>query len=62
MNCLVCSKEKKDFEVWTNKIVVGALYDSEFQNHESIRKMTSESVICHACMTKIQEDVDEKRK
>jgi len=62
MNCIVCSKEKKDFEVWTNKIVIGALYDSEFQDHKIIRSMTNQSIICHNCMEIIQKEVDEKRK
>lgn len=62
MNCLVCSKEKKDFEVWTNKIVIGALYDSQFQDHKVIRSMTNLSIICHDCMEIIQKEVDEKRK
>lgn len=62
LNCLVCSKEKKDYEVWTNKTVIGALYDSEFQNHNIICRMTYESVICHDCMEIIQKQVDEKRK
>ena len=62
MKCLVCSKEKKDFEVWTNKIVIGALYDSVFQDHEIIRSMTSQSIICHDCMGKIQNEIDEARK
>ncbi len=62
LKCLVCSKEKKDYEVWTNKIVIGALYDSEFQNHETVQNMNRQSVICHECMNKIQNQVDEKRK
>ena len=62
LNCLVCSKEKKDHDVWTNKTVIGALYDSEFQNHEIIRSMTYEYVICHDCMNEIQKQVEMKRK
>lgn len=62
IKCLVCSKIKEDFEVWTNKVVIGALYDSEFQNHKVIQRMTSQSVICHDCMNEIQRQVDEKRK
>lgn len=62
IKCLVCSKVKKDYDIWTNKIVIGALYDSEFQNHEVIQSMPSQSVICHECMNKIQNQVDEKRK
>jgi hypothetical protein len=62
MNCLVCSKKKEDFEVWSNKIVIAATYDSEFQNNEIIRKMTDKSVICHDCMQTIKGKVDEARK
>lgn len=62
MNCLVCSKKKEDFEVWNNKIVIAATYDSEFQNNEAIRKMTDKSVICHDCMQTIKDKVDETRK
>ena len=62
MNCFVCSKKKEDFEVWNNKIVIAATYDSEFQNHEQIRKMDGKSVICHDCMQLIKDKVDESRK
>lgn len=62
MECLVCSKKKTDYDVWTNKVVIGALYDSEFQNHKIIRSMTTQSVICHECMNQIQKEVDEKRR
>ena len=62
MNCLVCSKKKEDFEVWNNKIVIAATYDSEFQNNEAICKMTDKSVICHDCMQRIKNKVDEARK
>ena len=61
MNCMVCSKTKTEYDVWTNKIVIGALYDSEFQNHKIVRDMTPQSVICHECMDKIQQEVDEER-
>ena len=62
MNCFVCGKKKKSFEVWTNKIVIGATYDSEFQDNEIVRSLPEKSVICHNCMKKIHEKVNEKRK
>jgi len=62
MNCIVCSKKKKDFEVWSNKMIIAATYDSELQNHESIRKMTEKSVICHDCMQSIINKVHQNRK
>ncbi len=62
MNCFVCSKKKKDFEVWHNKIVIAATYDSEFQNDKQIQKMSNKSIICHDCMQSIKNKVDEKRK
>ena len=62
MDCFVCSKKKEDFEVWHNKTVISATYDSEFQNNEVICKMTKESVICHDCMQIIKDKVDANRK
>jgi len=62
MNCLVCLKKKEDFQVWNNKEVIAATYDSEFQNHEQIRKMNEKSIICHDCMESIKNEVDESRK
>ena len=62
MNCQICSKKKEDFEVWNNKIVISATYDSEFQNHDEIRKMDDKSIICHDCMQNLIDEVDEKRK
>lgn len=62
MNCISCSKEKNDFEVWNNKIVISATYDSAFQDHEIIRKMDAKSVICHDCISKIEKQVDESRR
>jgi len=62
MDCFVCSKTKKDFEVWSNKIIIAATYDSDLQNHESIRKMTETSIICHDCMQSIIDKVNEDRK
>ena len=62
MDCFVCSKKKEDFEVWNNKIIIAATYDSELQNHESIRKMAKTSIICHDCIQSIIDKVDEGRK
>ena len=47
MNCFVCGKEKKDFEVWSNKLVIGITYDSDFQNNDIISNMSDKSIICH---------------
>jgi len=57
---MICSKKKQDFEVWHNKIVVAATYDSEFQNHEQIRKMDDKSIICHDCILSIKEEIENK--
>ena len=62
MNCIVCSKKKEDFEVWNNKIIIAATYDSDFQNHDSIRKMTETSIICHDCVQSIIDKINEDRK
>ncbi len=62
MNCFVCSKMKEDFEVWSNKIIIAATYDSDLQNHENIRKMNADSVICHDCIQLIINQVNENRK
>jgi len=62
MNCFVCSKKKEDYEVWNNKIVISATYDSEFQNNEQIRKMSDKAVICHDCIQSIKDKVDQSRK
>lgn len=62
MNCIACSKEKNEFEVWNNKIVISATYDSIFQDHEIIRKMDANSVICHDCISEIEKQVDESRR
>ena len=40
MNCFVCGKEKKDFEVWSNKLVIGITFDSDFQNNDIISNMS----------------------
>ena len=62
MNCFVCAKKKEDYEVWTNKIVIGATYDSEFQNNAIIRNLSDKSVICHVCIKTIEKEVEGKRK
>ena len=62
MNCQICSKKKEDFEVWSNKIVISATYDSELQDHQEIRKMDKKSILCHDCMQSIIDEVDQKRK
>ena len=64
MNCFVCGKEKKDFEVWSNKLVIGIAFDSNFQNNEIISNMSNKSIICHQCIIEIQnkvkDDLDSK--
>ena len=57
MNCFVCGKEKQDFEVWSNKLVIGITYDSEFQNNDVISSMSDKSVICHQCIIEIQKKI-----
>jgi len=57
MNCFVCGKEKQDFEVWSNKLVIGITYDSEFQNNDVISNMSDKSVICHQCIIEIQKKI-----
>ena len=54
MNCFVCGKEKKDFEVWSNKLVIGITFDSDFQNNDIISNMSDKSIICHQCIIEIQ--------
>ena len=61
MNCFVCLKKKEDFEVWSNKIVISATYDSQVQDYDIIRKLSVHDVICHNCMQKILDDVDKTR-
>ena len=62
MDCFVCSKKKEDFEVWHNKVVIAATYDSEFQNNEYIQNMSDKSIICHDCILTIKNQVDKNRK
>jgi hypothetical protein len=61
VNCFICGKKKEDFEVWTNKIVIGATYNSEFQNNEVIRNLSDKSVICHVCIKTIEKQVGMKK-
>ena len=53
MNCFVCGKEKQDFEVWSNKLVIGITFDSDFQKNDVISSMSEKSVICHPCIIDI---------
>ncbi len=62
LNCISCSKEKGDYDVWSNKIVIGATYDSAFQDDKIIRSMDEKSVICHVCVQMIIDKVNESRK
>ena len=62
MNCFVCAKKKENYEVWTNKIVIGATYNSEFQNNDIICNLSDKSVICHECIRTIEKEVEDKRK
>jgi len=60
MNCFVCGKEKKDFEVWSNKLIIGITYDSDFQNNDIISNMSDKSIICHPCIIEIQKKVEDE--
>ena len=60
MNCFVCGKEKKDFEVWSNKLVIGITYDSDLQNDDVISNMSDKSIICHQCIIQIQKKIQDK--
>ena len=44
VNCFVCGKEKQDFEVWSNKLVIGITYDSDFQNNDIISNMSDKDI------------------
>ena len=57
MNCFVCGKKKQDFEVWSNKLVIGITYDSDFQNNDVIFSMSDKSIICHQCIIEIQKKI-----
>jgi hypothetical protein len=62
LNCISCSKLKGDYDVWSNKIVIGATYDSDFQDDDVIRSMNEKSVICHDCVQMILDKVVASRK
>lgn len=62
MNCFVCGKEKQDFEVWSNKLVIGITFDSDFQKNDIISSMSEKSVICHPCIIDIQRKVKNESK
>ena len=57
VNCFVCGKEKQDFEVWSNKLVIGITHDSNFQNNDIISNMSDKDIICHHCIIGIQKNV-----
>ena len=56
--------EKQDFEVWSNKLVIGITYDSDFQNNDIISNMSDKAIICHQCIIviqkKVKDDLDSK--
>lgn len=60
MNCFACAKKKEDYDVWTNKLVIGMTYDSEFQNNDIVCNMSNKSVICHECLKTLERQVLEK--
>ena len=62
LSCISCSKLKGDYDVWSNKIVIGATYDSDFQDNEIIRSMDEKSVICHDCVQMILDEITGNRK
>ena len=62
MDCFVCGKEKQDFEVWSNKLVIGITFDSDFQKNDIISSMSEKSVICHSCIIDIQSKVKNESK
>ena len=61
LNCISCSKLKVDYDVWSNKIVIGATFNSDFQDNEIIRIMDEKSVICHDCVQMILDKITENR-
>ncbi|HJJ21939.1 MAG: hypothetical protein MT334_02965 [Candidatus Nitrosopumilus limneticus] len=65
MNCFICGKEKLDFEVWSNKLIICMTYDSDFQNNDIISSMSNESIICHQCIiviqNKVKDNLDSKK-
>ena len=62
MNCFVCGKKKQDFEVWSNKLVIGITFDSDFQKNDVISNMSEKSIICHPCIIDIQKKVKAESK
>jgi len=62
LNCISCSKLKGDYDVWSNKIVIGATFNSDFQDDEIIRSMDEKSVICHQCVQMILDKITENKK
>lgn len=62
MNCFACDKKKEDYQVLTNKIVISATYDSEFQNNDIICNLSDKSVICHDCIKTIEKQVRSEKK
>lgn len=65
MNCFICGKEKLDFEVWSNKLIICMTYDSDFQNNDIISSMSNKSIICHQCIiviqNKVKDNLDSKK-
>ena len=65
MNCFICGKEKLDFQVWSNKLIICMTYDSDFQNNDIISSMSDESIICHQCIiviqNKVKDNLDSKK-
>lgn len=62
VNCFVCGKNKEDYEVWWNKLVIGITFDSEFQNNDIVRNMSDKSMICHVCIKTLERKIGEKDK
>jgi len=61
-SCVSCSKVKGDYDVWSNKIIIGATFDSAFQDVDVIRGMSDGDVICHTCVQKILDEIEKTRK
>jgi len=60
--CVSCSKVKKDYDVWSNKIIICATFDSVFQDVDVIRGMSDGDVICHTCVQKILDEIEKSRR
>ena len=52
----------KSVSISSNKIVIGATCDSDFQDDAIIRSMDEKSVICHDCVQKILDEITDNRK